>query len=318
MRLGVLDVGSNTVHLVVFAGGPGRPPTVLHAEKTTLRLAERLGPAGELAGEPAEALIRAVAAARRVAARVGVDELIAVATSVIREAPDAAEVLARVATETGIRPRVLSGAEEAGLTFLAARRWLGWSAGRLLLLDIGGGSLETAVGAGEAPDDAVSLPLGAGRMARRLIDADPADPPSNAALRGLRAYLEEQLDLLTARLGTVEWDTAVATSRTFRILTRLAGAEGARRGTAIGSELSRPGLNRLVRFIRHIPAERLAQLPGVPAARAPQLLAGAVVAETVMRRLGVETLVLSPWALREGVALQRFDIASPAARASRG
>ena len=140
MRLGVLDVGSNTVHLLVVDAHRGGHPDPTHSEKTQLRLAEHLE-AGRLTRAGATALVRAVAQAKAAAALAGCDELLAFATSAVRDAENATAVLARVHAETGVGLQVMSGEDEARYTFLAVRRWYGWSAGRLLVLDIGGGSL---------------------------------------------------------------------------------------------------------------------------------------------------------------------------------
>src|SRR5690348_13467889 len=164
MRLGVLDVGSNTVHLLVVDAHPGAEPTPQHSDKSELRLAEHIDKRGDLAEKGADVLIRAVADARKQAAALKCDELLAFATSAVRDAKNSDKVLRRVAKETGVDLQVLSGEDEARLTFLAVRRWLGWSAGTLISLDIGGGSLELAAGVDEDPDVALSLPLGAARL----------------------------------------------------------------------------------------------------------------------------------------------------------
>src|SRR5213075_3036475 len=102
----------------------------------------------------------------------GVEDLLPLATSAIRDAANGDEVLARIRSDAEVDIRVLTGQDESGLTFLAARRWFGWSSGRLLVLDIGGGSLEVASGIDEEPDAVVSLPLGAGRLSRDWISTD--------------------------------------------------------------------------------------------------------------------------------------------------
>ena len=146
MRLGVLDVGSNTVHLLVVDAHLGAHPSPAHSEKTVLRLAEHIDRAGRLTRRGADALVESVAVACRSARERGCDELLAFATSALRDARNGARVLDRVRRETGVDLQLLTGPDEARLTFLAVRRWFGWSAGHLLVLDIGGGSLEMAVG----------------------------------------------------------------------------------------------------------------------------------------------------------------------------
>ncbi|NJP31434.1 Ppx/GppA phosphatase family protein [Micromonospora thermarum] len=313
MRLGVLDVGSNTVHLLVVDAHRGAHPWPAHSEKAVLRLAEQIGPDGALTDAGADALVKAVATAKEAAAGLDTDDLMAFATSAVRDAANSSQVLARVRDETGVRLEVLPGADEARMTFLAVRRWFGWSAGRLLVLDIGGGSLEIAAGIDEEPDAAVSLPLGAGRLTRdRLrVSPDSAAPPSAELVDDLRAYVDGRLDKVVEQLTEVGWERPVATSKTFRMLARLAGAAPSGAGLWVRRQLTRSGLRQVLGFIRHIPPAQLVELEGVSVGRAHQLLAGAVVAEAVMRRLDVDALDICPWALREGVILRRLDQLAP-------
>jgi exopolyphosphatase/guanosine-5'-triphosphate,3'-diphosphate pyrophosphatase len=305
MRLGVLDVGSNTVHLLVVDAHAGAHPWPARSEKSVLRLAERIGPDGRLTNGGERALIDVVRRSRDAASQMDSDDLLAFATSAVREATNAAEVLGRVRAETGVDLQVLSGEDEARLTFLAVRRWFGWSAGRLLVLDIGGGSLEIAAGIDEDPDLAFSVPLGAGRLTRDRLDGDPPPPQQ---VEALIEYVENRVDEAAVRIEKAGWDRAVATSKTFRTLARLAGAAPSGEGMRVPRTLTLTGLRQVLGFIRHIPAGALAQMEGVGAGRARQLLAGAVVAEVTMRRLGIESLDICPWALREGVILRRLDV----------
>ncbi|MFV2113275.1 Ppx/GppA phosphatase family protein [Micromonospora sp. LOL_025] len=313
MRLGVLDVGSNTVHLLVVDAHHGAHPWPAHSEKVVLRLAEQIAPDGALTEAGADGLVKAVGMAKAAAVGLGADDLIAFATSAVRDATNAAEVLARVRDETDVRLEVLPGADEARLTFLAVRRWFGWSAGRLLVLDIGGGSLELAAGIDEDPAVAVSLPLGAGRLTRdRLrVAPDSAAPPPAEAVDELRAYVDGLLEPAVGQLTAVGWERPVATSKTFRTLARLAGAAPSGAGLWAPRRLTRAGLRQVLAFIRHIPPAQLVELEGVSAGRAHQLLAGAVVAEAVLRQLDVDALDICPWALREGVILRRLDQLGP-------
>ncbi|MDT7573585.1 MAG: exopolyphosphatase / guanosine-5-triphosphate,3-diphosphate pyrophosphatase [Actinomycetota bacterium] len=305
MRLGVLDVGSNTVHLLVVDAHPGAHPDPVRSHKTELQLAELLGDDGSLGEHGIRALVEAVATARAEAEKEGVEDLVAFATSAVRDATDSAEVLARVREDAGVDLQVLPGADEARLTFLAVRRWFGWSAGRLLCLDIGGGSLELAVGIDEEPDVAVSLPLGAGRLTReRLAD----DPPRRRDVTALREHVREVLaDTVPAITGGGPPDRAAATSKTFRSLARLDGAAPYADGPRVPRALSRAGLERLVDLLAGMRAVDRARLPGVSPSRALQLLAGAVVAHEALDAFGLDSVDVCPWALREGVILRRLD-----------
>ncbi|MFZ3472027.1 Ppx/GppA family phosphatase [Streptomyces sp. 4.24] len=305
MRLGVLDVGSNTIHLLVVDAHPGARPLPAHSHKVELRLAELLDEYGAVTPEGVERLVSVIGGAVQAAEDKGCEDLLPFATSAVREATNADEVLSRVKAETGIDLPVLSGADEARLTFLAARRWFGWSAGKLLVLDIGGGSLEIAYGIDEEPDAAVSLPLGAGRLTAGWL---PGDPPGPDAIRALRRHVRAQIARTVgefSRFGTP--DRVVATSKTFKQLARIAGAARSGDGLYVQRDLTRKSLEEWVPRLAAMTTDQRSALPGVSEGRSSQLLAGAMVAEGAMDLLGVESLEICPWALREGVILRRLD-----------
>ena len=309
MRLGVLDVGSNTVHLIVVDAHRGAHPTPMHDDRWLLRLAEQIGDDGMLSKAGEKALLRAVQDACDQAEKQGVEELMALVTSAIRDAENGLEVLDRVRARTGVDLQVLSGEDEARLTFLAVRRWFGWSAGKLLVLDIGGGSLELAGGVDEDPDVALSLPLGAGRMTRRFLpEARDGGRPDLAALGELDAHATDLIRPAAKQLRTVgRPDLVAATSKTFRTLARLTGAAPYSAGLQVPRQLTQEGLGQLVGFISRIESSALAELPGVSPDRAHQVPAGATVAAAAMRLLDVPCVRICPWALREGVILRRLD-----------
>ena len=305
MRLGVLDVGSNTVHLLVVDAHPGAEPTPQLSRKSVLRLAEHIDKRGDLALEGADALVGAAIGARRQAAEFGCEDVMAFATSAVRDAGNSAAVLERVREESGLDLQVLSGPDEARLTFLAVRRWFGWSAGRLVCLDIGGGSFELAAGPNEDADVALSVALGAGRLTTDWLDGDP---PSKKQIHALGDYCTEVLaEPVQQLLADGPPDRVVATSKTFRSLARLTGAAPSAAGPRVRRVLTRTGLAQVSGFIARMTAGDIAELDGVSAARSHQLLAGAVVAAAAMDALGVQEFQICPWALREGIILQRLD-----------
>jgi exopolyphosphatase/guanosine-5'-triphosphate,3'-diphosphate pyrophosphatase len=306
MRLGVLDVGSNTVHLLVVDAYQGARPVPAYSHKAELRLGDHLDSNNCLSQDCAVQLRAFVDEALGVAEDKGVQQLLAFATSAVRDAANGDELLARIQAETKVDIRVLSGSDESRLTFLAARRWFGWSSGRLLMLDIGGGSLEIASGVDEEPGVAVSLPLGAGRLTREWL---AGDPPSRDEVRRLRRHVRAEI---AATAGTVMRDGrpnhAVATSKTFRQLARIAGAAPSSDGPYIRRVLHHPDVTALAERLARISAADRAQLPGVSRSRAPQLAAGAIVADAAMDLFGLPELEICPWALREGVILRRLDV----------
>jgi exopolyphosphatase/guanosine-5'-triphosphate,3'-diphosphate pyrophosphatase len=184
------------------------------------------------------------------------------------------------------------------------RRWFGWSSGRLLVADIGGGSLEVAIGADEHPELAMSTPLGAGRLTR---DFFTSETPNSEEIKSLRKYVKNTLETDFSHLLKSEFDHAVATSKTFRQLARLDGAAPSSEGQRVERELTLEGLNKWVPRISGMNYSQRAQLPGISVGRADQLLAGAIVAQETMEFFKLNTLEICPWALREGIILRRLD-----------
>ncbi len=305
VRIGVLDVGSNTVNLLVVDAHRGGHPTPMSSTKAPLRLAEAIDESGKLTRKGSEKLIATVDEFAKIARSSGCEDLMAFATSAVRDATNSDDVLASVRAETGVDLQVLSGVDESRLTFLAVRRWYGWSAGRIIDLDIGGGSLEMSSGVDEAPDVALSLPLGAGRLNREWLDGDP---PGRRQVGMLRDWLDSELaDAAKAMADAGPADLAVGTSKTFRSLARLTGAAPSAAGPRVKRVLTASGLRQLIAFISRMTTADRADLEGVSAERAPQIVAGALVAEASMRALSLESVQICPWALREGIILRRLD-----------
>lgn len=302
MRLGVLDIGSNTVHLLVADARPGGRPLATTSERTVLRLMRYLTPDGSISDEGVTALVEAVTRARDVAAAEKVDELLATATSAVREATNGPEVIARIEEALGQELQVLGGESEARFTFLAVRRWFGWSAGQILLFDIGGGSLELAAGSDELPEVAASVPLGAGRM---TIEFLPDDPPGLDAVDQLRAHTRSMLAPVVEQfLAQPRPDHVVGSSKAIRSLAKLAGDPMPGWSGSDRMLLPRAALGSWIPRLARIPAAARQELPGITADRALQIVAGAVVLHAAMTALKVDELEVSPWALREGVLLR--------------
>jgi exopolyphosphatase/guanosine-5'-triphosphate,3'-diphosphate pyrophosphatase len=303
--LGVLDVGSNTVHLLVVDAHEGARPLPAHSDKSELRLSEHVTDDGRIDDAGQERLLACVRRALQVAEDRGAEDLLSFATSAIREAPNGQQVIERVRAETGVDLEVLSGEDEARLTFLAVRRWFGWSSGQLLVLDIGGGSLEMAAGIDEVPDALLSLPLGAGRLTRTML---PGDPPAPEDVKALRRHVRTSIAGMLRPFETLAApDHVVATSKTFKQLARLTGAPPTSEGMRVPRLLGLADLAEWVPRLGAMSNEERAELPGVSPGRAPQLLAGAVVAEAAMALLDVDEVQVCPWALREGLILRRLD-----------
>ncbi|WP_286219392.1 Ppx/GppA phosphatase family protein [Paraoerskovia sediminicola] len=291
--------------MAVVDAAPGARPVPAAGERTVVRVMRYLQPDGSISPDGVSALLDAVDRAVAHARSSRVDEILPMATSALREATNGPEILAAIGERAGVDVQVLSGVDEARLTFLAVRRWHGWAAGRLLALDIGGGSLEIAAGVDEEPELAVSVPLGAGRM---TMDHLPDDPPSSDQVDALRAHvrstLRETVQALRALPGP---DHVVATSKTFRSLARLAGMQVDVVGPDERWRMRRSQLSDWVPRLVRIDSEGRTALPGITPERTFQIVAGAVVAEETMRALSVDELEICPWALREGAILRRLD-----------
>jgi len=305
MRLGVLDIGSNTGHLLVVDAHDGAAPLPAYSYKQPLRLAEHLDAAGAVLQTGIDALTAFTAESLVVAEEKGCEDMLSFATSAVRDAGNSHDVLAHVRERTGVDIEVLSGEDEARLTFLAVRRWFGWSAGRLAVFDIGGGSLEIAGGTNERPDVAWSLPLGAARLARLFFDEHPDDDDEVRTLRKkIRAEIARDAGNLL-RAGAPH--RAAATSKTFRSLARICGSAPSGEGSLVPRTLPLADLREWIPKLMAMTADELADLPGVSPSRTHQIVPGALVAEACMDIFDLEELEVCPWALREGVILERID-----------
>ena len=301
MRLGVLDVGSNTIHLQVMDAHPGARPTPTTNYKVELRLTEYLDISGAISAGGIQLLNDAIEEAVAHARVNETDEILAFATSALREANNGAQIIADINKKHEIDLQVLNGDDEASMTFLAVRRWLGWSAGKLLVLDIGGGSLEIASGIDENPEATISLPLGAARLTREFLNGDPY---STKGIKALEKHVEEVLrDSMPNALRSHDADHFVATSKTFRTLARICAQWYGDNPKFIERKSLNSAMPRLIEMTNKSRAE----LPGVSANRAQQIVAGGIVALAVMDRLDVDEAEICPWALREGILLRRLD-----------
>jgi exopolyphosphatase / guanosine-5'-triphosphate,3'-diphosphate pyrophosphatase len=301
MLLGVLDIGSNSAQLQVFEARSGAPPLPTHAVKAPTLLGEAFGPDGAIEPTGVDRVVEAVNHAMSAARRLGVQQLYVFTTSAVRDAANRDVILDRVE-------------DEARLTYLAVHQWYGWSAGRLLILDIGGGSMEIVLGRDAEPELAMSLPLGAGRLTREFL---PDDPPSRDQLKALRTHVNATLREIADRLlweGVPE--RAIGTSKTFKQLARLSGAPSQRKGPFVRRSVAAKDLEAWIPRLAGMRAGERAKLRGVSRSRSRQIIAGALVAKAGMKALNVDCVDVCPWALREGILLhylqttlnQSFDL----------
>jgi exopolyphosphatase / guanosine-5'-triphosphate,3'-diphosphate pyrophosphatase len=302
-QAGVLDVGCHSALLTVVRQHPGTVLEPVFSRKVRLRLHETLDRKGRLDKAGMKSVERAVAEVVAADPRLRGPQVFAFATSVIRDAPNRDEIIARVARTTGTRLRVLTGEEEARLAYVAARQWAGPTAGELLVLDIGGGTVEIASGTGEQPRAVYSLPLGARRITRDWLPVGTV--PSQRRLAEIRQHLRQSLEgpgLPQAAPG----GRVLACSKTFEQLARLAAAQGKTSRSA--RRLTLPQLRRSVSMLADVEPSRRARLPGISRHRAEQSLAGALVAQALMEACGAKSVEICPWSTREGLLLEHLGV----------
>ncbi|WP_237189466.1 Ppx/GppA phosphatase family protein [Rothia nasimurium] len=306
MRLGVLDIGSNTGHLLLIEGQLGsRPEAYTAAHKEPLQLVRYIDADGNITDEGRDRLTAFVKSAVLYAVQHGAEDLLAFATSAIRESKNGPEVLQHVQNETGVNLTEITGDQEAAITYHAVRHWQGWGAGRILNFDIGGGSFEFSTGIDAYPDDAISVPLGATRLTG---DWFTSEVPSPKEIKKLRKYVRETLEpVAETLLAYGQPNMVVGTSKTFRSLARICGAAPYSAGPFVKREMMIRDLRLWTRRMEAMPPIERQDLPGVSDVRAEQMLAGAIAAETAMDVFGIDIMRVSPWALREGLILRRMN-----------
>ncbi|MBT1172828.1 Ppx/GppA family phosphatase [Bifidobacterium sp. MA2] len=304
-RLGVLDIGSNTIHMLIVDAAPGARPDPEASTKRTVRLMKYLKEDGSIKKSGVEAILEAVDEGMQLAEEYQITQLLAMATSALREAPNGNKVLRKIEERIGQGVTVLSGTDEARLTFLAARRWYGWDAGRLLMLDIGGGSLEVAMGSDEEPTVALSVPAGAGRITTEYLPEGVATPEQ---LEEVRKHVRKILEPMVESFPKSKHPNhAVGTSKTFRSLARLAGAVLRQPGREDTLVMTREQLEDWIPRLAAIAPEQRVALPGITPERTMQIVGGGVVADEIMKALNIEEIEICPWALREGAILRWLD-----------
>jgi len=304
MRIAAIDIGTNSVHMLVVRVREDLSFEVIDREKAMVRLgAGGLG-GRELTTEAMTAALQALSKFARLAESHGVDQVLAAATSATREARNGGEFLAQVARTTGIRPRVISGAEEARLIHLAAAYGVDIGSGRAVVIDIGGGSVEITLGTGSTVQLARSFKLGAIRLTERFVAGEPLVPRDE---RRLEAHIVREVRRHIDQIVATGFDRVIGTSGTILSLGALAGAGGgARRGRSADLRHLRVATKQLRRLRRDVVGTTLPQrlaMPGVDPRRADLMVAGAVLLDTLLRMLGATELTLCDLALREGLIL---------------
>ena len=311
MRLGAIDMGSNSFHLLVVDAHPDGSFDTLLREKEMLRLGTLVAKGGTIPPDAVEQVVETVSRFAAMAESIGATELVACATSALREADNSGEIVDLILEETGVHVEVISGRREARLIFAAVRESLALEPAPAVCFDLGGGSLEVMVGDNAGLLWSTSVHLGAARLAAQLIESDP---PSAADLRRVKARVTEVLEPIALDVASFEPKLMVGTSGTFLDLVRM--AEAARTGTvpqSVNQQVTaRRDLVAIHERIVSLPAAQRAKLAGLDDRRVDQIAAGSQLLVTAMKLFGFDELMVGEWALREGIvldAIRRHEVA---------
>ena len=302
MRIAAIDIGTNSVHMIVVRVRPDLSFEVIDREKAMVRLGAGGLDGKALTTEAMTAALQALSKFKRLAESHTVDVILAAATSATREARNGGEFLARIEAETGIRPRVITGAEEARLIHLAAVYEVDVGSARAVVIDIGGGSTEITLGTAASTLAAKSFKIGVIRLTERFVKSDPL---SGRDEQKLTKHVLSEIDRHCEQITATGFDRVIGTSGTILSLGSVATAMG--EGTVPGELRNlRVSAKHIRRLRKEVVALSLAQrltLPGLDPRRADLVVAGAVLLDAILRRLGAEDITLCDLALREGLVL---------------
>lgn len=303
--LAAIDVGTNSIHMVVVRIQPALPAfTIIAREKTTVRLGDRDKQTGNLTPAAMERAIDALKRCQEIAKSLNAEQTIAVATSAMREAPNGRDFLQRIEAELGLWINLISGLEEARRIYLGVLSGMEFNGQPHTIIDIGGGSTELILGDGHEPRTLSSTKIGAVRLTAEAITTDPI---SNSELQALQAYirgmLERPVEALKTYLQDGETPRLVGTSGTIETLAMLQAREktGTVPSPLNGYELSLQALRESVDRLRRLSVAERAAIPGINDRRAEIILAGALILQEAMTLLGMESIVICERSLREGV-----------------
>jgi exopolyphosphatase/guanosine-5'-triphosphate,3'-diphosphate pyrophosphatase len=306
MRLAAIDIGTNSIHMVVVQVKADLSFEVVDREKEMVRLGA--GGLGGRALTPAavEAALETLSRFKQLATSRQVEEILAVATSAVREARNGGEFLAAVEARTGIRPRVVSGVEEARLIHRAAVYGVDASSGTTVVIDIGGGSMEVTLGTSTDVRLARSFPLGAIRLTDRYVSSDPL---SKADERRLARHVRSEFGAFAEQLTAAGFSRVIATSGTSLSLgeVALAGRRLFDGSTIHHTRVPAKALHRARKQVVDLDMQRRLRLPGLDPRRADLIVAGAILLDTVVRLLDASEITLCDLALREGLVLDFID-----------
>lgn len=313
MKVAAIDLGSNSIHMIIARVGDQGVIELIDRDKDMARLGAGTLQQGVLHEDAMARGLHALSNFRRLADRHGVDAIEAVATSAVREARNGGSFIERVRRETGIEVRVISGKEEARLIYLGAREVLDFRGGKVLILDLGGGSLEFILGSREQLLHVESLKLGVIRLTDRFGSAETLSKDARIAME---AFIEGQAESVVAELKALGFQRVIGTSGTLTTMVQFAAAQsqGSVPEKINGVQVDREQLTLAVRKLLAAPRSERAKLPGIDPRRSDTILAGAVLTLTILRMLGADSLTACDRALREGLVVDYIEQHRPGIR----
>jgi exopolyphosphatase / guanosine-5'-triphosphate,3'-diphosphate pyrophosphatase len=302
MRLAAIDIGTNSLHMIVVQVQADLSLEVIDREKQMVRLGAGGLDGRALTPEAMNLALQVLSKFSRLAQSHQVDHIIAGATSAVREAENGGEFLQAIVNQTGVRARIISGTEEARLIHLAAAYGLGLSGEVAVVVDIGGGSVEVTRGTGPAIDLGRSFKVGVIRLTERFVKSDPI---SSRDERKLVRHIEGELGAHLQKIVRAGFDRVVGTSGTILSLGAIAASDGGRvpTGGVRNRRVSAKQLRRVRKELTSISLEKRLQVPGLDPRRADLAVAGAILLDTIMRKLEADELSLCDLSLREGLIL---------------
>ena len=302
MRIAAIDIGTNSVHMIVVRVRPDLSFEVIDREKVMVRLGAGGLDGKALTTDAMTAALQALSKFRRLAESHSVDTILAAATSATREARNGGEFLSRIERDTGIRARVIPGAAEAKLIHQAAVYGVDVGTGRAVVIDVGGGSVEITLGTAANIQLARSFKIGVIRLTERFVDSDPL---SERDSRKVTKYVLGQIDRYCDQITAIGFDQVIGTSGTILSLGGLAttSARGTGPSDLRNLHVSAKEIRQLRKTVTSLDLEQRLAIPGLDPRRADLVPVGAVLLDTVIRRLGASELTLCDLALREGLVL---------------
>jgi exopolyphosphatase/guanosine-5'-triphosphate,3'-diphosphate pyrophosphatase len=300
MRLAAIDIGTNSLHMIVVQVQADLSFEVIDREKQMVRLGAGGLDGKALTPEAMGLALQVLSKFSRLAASHQVDHIIAGATSAVREAENGGEFLHAIVSQTGIRAKVISGTEEARLIHLAAAYGLGLSGEVAVVIDIGGGSVEITRGTGPSIDLGRSFKVGVIRLTERFVKSDPI---SSRDERKLVKHIEAELDQHLEKITNAGFDRVVGTSGTILSLGAIAIGESERAAAVRNRRISAKQIHRVRKQLTSLNLEKRLEVPGLDPRRADLAVSGAILLDTILKRLNATEISLCDLSLREGLIL---------------